>query len=163
VSSLTIKYSTRLFPVMLLGVALGLAPAYAKTNYSGTWKANIEKSDFGAMPAPDSQTDVIAHSDPSVKVSVSSKGQMGDMNYDMNFSTDGKETQNNQGDMIQTTSTAKWDGDQIVIDTKGSFNGTDFTAKERWTLAEDGKTLTVDRHVTSAMGEFDMKILMDKQ
>ena len=60
-------------------------------------------------------------------------------------------------------STLTWDGDNLVIDTKGSFNGNDFTAKDSWTLSEDGKTMTVERHLASAMGEADQKILFEKQ
>ena len=149
--------------MMLLAAAFGLVQAQAKTDFSGTWKTNVSKSDFGAMPAPDSRTDVITHQDPDLKIKVNQSGQMGDMNYDLAFTTDGKECTNTIGDMFKMTSTAKWDGDKLVIDSKGNFNGTDFTSKEFWTLAEDGKTITVDRHVASEAGEFDQKILMDKQ
>jgi hypothetical protein len=49
------------------------------------------------------------------------------------------------------------------VDTKGSFGGNDFTAKARWTLSGDGKTLTVTTHFSSAMGEGDVKEVFDKQ
>jgi hypothetical protein len=161
VRSITTK--NKLLGAALFVVAFGAAQVQAKTDYSGTWKANLTKSDFGAIPAPDSQTDVIAHKDPDMKVSVTSSGQMGDMNYDLSYTTDGKECTNDRGDMFKSTSTAKWEDDKLVIDTKGNFNGTDFTSKEHWTLSDDGKTLTVDRHINSAMGEFDQKILFEKQ
>jgi hypothetical protein len=35
----------------------------AKPNFSGTWKLNTGKSDFGAMPAPDTRTGKITHED----------------------------------------------------------------------------------------------------
>jgi hypothetical protein len=60
-------------------------------------------------------------------------------------------------------STAKWDGDDLVVESKGSFGGTDFTAKDRWTLSSDGKTLTRASHFSSSMGEADMKVVFDKQ
>jgi hypothetical protein len=159
------RFTTRnkLFSLALFVVAFGAAQVQAKTDYTGTWKANINKSDFGALPAPDSQTDVITHKEPDLKVNVATSGQMGDMTYDLVFTTDGKECTNDRGDMFKSTSTAKWDGDQLVIDTKGNFNGTDFTSKEKWTLSDDGKTLTLDRHINSAMGEFDQKVLFEKQ
>jgi hypothetical protein len=46
------SYTIRLFFVALLAVAFGLLQAKAKPNFSGTWKLNTGKSDFGAMPAP---------------------------------------------------------------------------------------------------------------
>jgi hypothetical protein len=60
-------------------------------------------------------------------------------------------------------STMKWDGDDLAVDTKGSFGGTDFTSKDRWTVSSDGKTLTIVRHISSAMGEADMKEVYEKQ
>ncbi len=47
----------------------------AKPNYSGTWKLNAAKSDFGPIPGPDSRTDVIEHNDPALKVSTSQDGR----------------------------------------------------------------------------------------
>jgi len=158
----TTRQITRPFSLMLLTLAVGLIQAQAKPNLSGTWVLNVSKSDFGPMPAPDSETHKITHADPDLKVNVAQKGQMGDLNYDAAYSTDGKESTNNVAGN-EFKSTAKWDGDDLTIDTKGSFNGTDFTAKDRWTLSADGKTLTVTRHINSAMGDMDMKMLFEKQ
>jgi len=153
---------SRLFSGLLLLSAFGLVQAQAKPNLSGTWKLNVSKSDFGPMPAPDSETHKITHADPDLKINIAQSGQMGDLNYDMNYSTDGKECTNSVAGN-EFKSTVKWDSDDLTIDTKGSFNGTDFTAKDRWTLSADGKTLTVTRHINSAMGEMDMKELFEKQ
>ena len=65
--SFTIKQTTRLFSLTLLTLALGLVQAQAKTDFSGTWKLNTGKSDFGPMPPPDSMTQKITHQDPSLK------------------------------------------------------------------------------------------------
>jgi len=84
------------------------------------------------------------------------------MNYEVAYTTDGKESTNTvNGNEFK--STVKWDGDELTIDTKGSFNGNDFTARDRWTLSGDGKSLTVERHLSSEMGEADQKILFEKQ
>jgi len=160
--SFTTRQTTRLFSLTLLTLALGFVQAQAKTDFSGTWKLNAGKSDFGQMPAPDSMTQKITHQDPSLKVNVASTGGMGDMTYDFSYTTDGKECVNHMGDN-EFKSTLKWDGDDLVVDIKGSFGGTDFTAKDRWTLSGDGKTLTITQHFSSAMGEGDVKEVLDKQ
>jgi len=161
--SFTIRQTTRLFSLTLLTLALGLVQAQAKTNFSGTWKLNAAKSDFGQMPAPDSIVEKITHEDPSLKANVATTGgMMGDTNYDVSYTTDGKECVNHMGDN-EFKSTLKWDGDELVIDTKGSFGGNEFTAKGRWTLSSDGKTLTHMEHFSSAMGEGDVKEVFDKQ
>jgi len=149
-----------LFPLVLLTVAFGMAQA--KPNFSGTWKVNMAKSDFGALPAPDSRTDKIMHEDPDLKVHVAQISQMGEINYDAVYTTDGKESTNSiNGNVFK--STVKWDGDDLSLDTKGSFNGNDVTIKDRWTLSEDGKTITVQRHFSSTMGETDQKVVFEKQ
>jgi hypothetical protein len=160
--SFTIRQTTKLFSLTLLTFALGLVQAQAKTDFSGTWKLNAAKSDFGPMPAPDSRVEKIIHEDPSIKANIASTGGMGDMTYDVAYTTDGKECVNKLGDN-EFKSTLKWDGDDLVVDTKGSFGGNDFTSKGRWALSSDGKTLTVTQHISSAMGDADMKEVFDKQ
>ena len=157
-----LRYSFRVFSVALLAAAFALLPAQAKPNFSGNWKLNAAKSDFGAMPAPDSRTDKIVHEDPDLKDNYTQSGQMGEMTAEMKYSTDGKETTNTvRGNEIK--SIAKWDGDDLVIDGKANFNGADVTLKDRWTLSADGKTIVIQRHVNSPMGETDQKIVLEKQ
>jgi len=155
-------HALRVFSVALLAAAFGLLQAQAKPNFSGSWKLNTSKSEFGPMPAPDSRTDTIAHADPDIKDSVTQSGQMGELTAEMKYSTDGKETTNTmRGNEIK--STAKWDGDELVVASKTSFNGADVTLNDRWSLSPDGKTLTIARHAISPMGEADQKIVLEKQ
>jgi hypothetical protein len=84
------------------------------------------------------------------------------MNYDLVYTTDGKECVNHMGDN-EIKSTLKWEGDDLVADSKGSFDGNDFTAKDRWSLSDGGKTMTVQRHISTAGGDFDMKLVFEKQ
>ena len=150
------------FSAVLLAAAFGVLQAQAKPNFTGTWKLNVSKSDFGPLPAPDSRTDKITHADPDLTDAVTQSGQMGDLSAELKYSTDGKETTNTvRGNEIK--STAKWDGDELVIDGKASFNGSDVTLKDRWSLSADGKTLTILRHIVSPMGEADQKVVLEKQ
>jgi hypothetical protein len=160
--SFATRQTTKIFSLTLLTLALGLVQAQAKSDLNGTWKLNTAKSDFGPLPPPDSRTEKIAHEDPSLKVNIAQTGGTGDMTYDVVYSTDGKESVNHVGDN-EFKSTMKWDGDDLAVDTKGSFGGTDFTSKDRWAVSSDGKTLTIVRHISSAMGEADMKEVYEKQ
>jgi hypothetical protein len=162
-SSITTRQATRLFSLALLTLALGFVQAQAKTDFTGTWKLNAAKSDFGPIPPPDSVTMKIAHQEPSIKSNVATTGgPNGDMAYDVSYTTDGKECVNHMGEN-ELKSTLKWDGDDLAIDSKGSFGGADFTAKGRWNLSGDGKTLTITQHYTSTMGEADVKEVFEKQ
>ena len=156
------KSTFRIFSLALLTLALGLVQAQAKSDFSGTWKANASKSDFGPMPPPDSIVEKIVHADPSLKVNIAQTGGSGDMNYDMVYTTDGKECVNHMGDN-EFKSTLKWEGDDLAADTKGAFDGNEFTAKDHWTLSDGGKTMTVQRHISTAGGDFDMKLVFEKQ
>lgn len=142
--------------------ALTATPAAAKPNFSGTWKLVADKSDFGPMPAPDKMEYVIDHKDPDFKAKVTQAGQQGEVTMDVNYNTEGKETTNTmRGNPVK--STTKWDGDKIVINSKIDFQGNEITLSDAWSLAEDGKSVTIVRKVNSPMGELEMKIVLAKQ
>lgn len=156
------RFTIRALAVASVAAALGLLQAQAKPNFSGTWKLNPAKSDFGAMPAPESRTDKITHEDPALTDSFTQSGQMGKVTAEFKYSTDGKETHNTvRGNEIQNT--AKWEGDELVISGKTVLNGADVTMHDRWSLSADGKALTIRRHVNSPLGETDQKIVLEKQ
>jgi hypothetical protein len=148
---------------LLAGLALMAAlPAEAQPNFSGTWKLEVSKSDFGPMPPPTSQLDTIVHKGSNLKVSVQQASQMGDFEWESTFTTDGKECSNEiRGNPMKSTVT--WDGDTLVFDTKGSFQGSEVTLRDRWTLSTDGKARTIQRHASSSMGEADWKLVFEKQ
>jgi hypothetical protein len=136
--------------------------AQSKPNFSGTWKLNVSKSDFGPLPGPDSRTDVIEHNDPVLKVNTSAEGAQGKQNFTLTYTTDGKEVMNKQGQR-DIKSTVVWDGSNLVLNSKFSFNDNDVTVKNVWTLSADGKTLTANAHLSAQMGEADQKMVFEKQ
>ncbi len=150
-------------PFLIFCAVLALAlRADAKPNFSGSWKLNVAKSDFGPMPAPEKRTDRVSHEDPALKVSTTQVGQQGEFSYELAYKTDGTESVNSlRGNEFK--SVAKWEGDKLVINTKGSFGGNEFTSKSTWTLAPDGKTITIESHFSSSMGEGDTRQVFDKE
>jgi len=159
---ITRNHAVRLFSAAILIGGFGLVQASAKTDFSGTWKLDTAKSDFGQLPAPDSITLKIVHQDPSLKVNLNQTGGMGDINADLTYTTDGTESVNHVG-QGEARTTMKWDGDDLVLDTKGKFGDNDYTSKDRWNVSSDGKTLTITRHLASSMGETDVKEVLAKQ
>ncbi len=136
--------------------------AEGKADFSGEWKLNTDKSNFGPIPAPDKMIRKVKHDDPSIKISTMQSGQQGETTTELAYTTDGKESVN----MIrgsEAKSTAKWVGDQMVVDTKRDMQGAEITQKETWTLSKDGKTLTINNHINAPQGEFDILVVMDKQ
>jgi hypothetical protein len=146
------------------GAAAMIHVGGSQPNFTGVWKLNVPKSNFGQIPPPASQTDTIDDSEPAVKIAEDQKGgMMGDMNLTTTLSTDGKETTSTGMGGAPVTSIAHWDGIALVIDSKTSFQGSDIKIKDTYTLSSDGKTLTEVTHVESGMGNFDSTSVYDKQ
>lgn len=145
-------------------IALPLVSVFAqqKTDFSGTWKLNVAKSDFGPLRGPTSRTDVITHKDPALSNSVTADGAQGKQQYTVSYTTDGKEAVNKIGER-EIKSTLKWVGSNLVISSKFVYNDTDVTSEVTWALSPDGKTLTISAHFTSTMGEADQKFVFEKQ
>lgn len=146
----------------LMALPLITVVAQQKPDFSGTWKLNVAKSEFGALPGPDSRTDVITHKDPSLSDSVTAESAQGKQQYTANYTTDGKEAVNKIGPR-DVKSTVKWAGKNLVFSSKFAYNDSEVTGEATWALSDDGKTLTISVHFASAMGETDQKLIYDKQ
>ena len=142
--------------------ALAVLPAFAKPNFTGDWKLNTAKSDFGQFPAPSSMTQKATHDDPALKVATKMATENGDLEFESVYSTDGKETTNTFGPGSMK-SVAKWEGDTLTVQTKGQFGDSEITIQDKWEASADGKTVTIHRHFASSQGESDQKLVFDKQ
>lgn len=144
--------------------AAAAKPAGGAPNLSGIWNLNIAKSDFGAGQPPASQVDTIEMNGISVKVTTDQKGGfMGDFSSTESFTTDGKESTWSGMGGSQVKGTAHWEGGTLVLDAKTDFQGSEVTIKDTYRLGEDGKTLYVTSHAGTSMGDFDAKMVFDKQ
>src|SRR5665213_3793382 len=137
---------------------LGEHAQAAGRDLSGVWKLNGAKSDYGKFPAPLSVTRKIKHNDPKLVLSTTQTGPQGYVTSSLTYTTDGTESVN--GD---SKGSAQWIGDKLMIESSREFQGATLKQKEIWTLSADGKTLTVDSHVSIPNGEFDVKQVFDKQ
>ena len=155
-------HTGKTFSLFALGVLLSVSAAQAKTSFTGTWKLNVEKSDFGPLPPPTSLVDKIDQSESALKINRAQSGQNGGSASDLGYTLDGQESTNTmRGNPAK--STAKWDGDALLIETKLKFQDNDVQINDRWTLGEDGKTILIARHLKFAQGEADQKLVMVKQ
>jgi hypothetical protein len=155
--------TSRRFLGTLALLTVAALPALATPNFTGDWKLNASKSTFGQMPAPDSMTYKVTQTDPKLTVDSKQSGQMGEFARTNNYTTDGKESSNEGFQGSTMKSTAKWDGDTLAIETKGSFGDNEVTITQKWSLSTDGKTLTVAQAIKSPQGEFELKYVFDKQ
>jgi hypothetical protein len=145
---------TSLFAVAVQGAGV--------PDFSGAWKMNASKSDLGQMPAPEKYELKVEHKEPEIKAETVMVGQMGEWKTTAVYQTNGTETVNKMGPN-DSKSTAKWEGNVLKVVTKTSWEGNAMEIQGKWSLSEDGKTLTMEQTIRGDQGEFAMKWVLDKQ
>jgi hypothetical protein len=144
---------------LVLTLAAGAA-AQQKPNFSGSWAINQVKSNFGAVPTPDTFTRKIVHAEPSIAIDEEQASPIGVQQTSRKMTTDGKEsTFNVSGADVKAT--AKWEGSTLVVVTNVEAIG--ITYNDRMSLSEDGKTLTSVVRLDTPQGAVDITVVFDKQ
>ena len=158
---LTRRFFSALTVLALAGVAV--AQDEKRPNFTGTWKMNPEKSDYGRLPKPTKFDRKIVHADPSVNLTSTFGTPQGEVVTEFKYSTDGKESSNSvRGTEVK--SIGKWEGPTLVINSKrGAANGVEITTAERWTLSEDGKSMMVHTTIVTPKDETKTLVFYDKQ
>lgn len=152
----------RSLAVLFLASCMAGAAA-KKPDFSGEWTLNLDRSEYGAQPAPKKLVQRIEHKEPTVKVAASEVSPLDlEVKTDLVYSTDGKEVSNQ---MLGTAvkSTVKWEGEELVIQSRAEFGGRSVEMKDRWRLVEAGTTLIVQRHIEGVAGAFDQTLVLDKK
>ncbi|MGC1301371.1 MAG: GH92 family glycosyl hydrolase [Caulobacteraceae bacterium] len=139
--------------------ALRPAPAAAAStvaapaDFSGTWKLNAARSDYGDGPGPWAQTDVIAQSGGRIRLSIASTMREKTQTYVLDLPVGGGEIMLPQvspphlGPANLTRASAVWRGDQLVVSQRVEFQDEAFTFPSMYSLSSDGRTLTVTAHL----------------
>ncbi|HXW55730.1 MAG TPA: hypothetical protein VEJ67_08290 [Candidatus Cybelea sp.] len=148
----------------------GASFAQQKTDYTGTWKLNVDKSDFGPVPGPSSETQVIEQSGETVKVNVRAETEQGKTEFLMTLVTDGKQVSVPADDPLAHPApeatleamAASWDGNVLVVNEKLTYGGDPVSGVARYTLSPDGKVLTIHSDYTSQMGDASRTFVFDK-
>lgn len=145
--------------LLLLTLASSSSLLAAKPNFSGEWKVDAAKSDFGDMPAPSSLSMEVDHADPKLVLKeFQSGGPMGEMKAELTFTTVGAETKNKVKG-ADLSSTAQWAGNALKLTTKMAGG---VTVVETWKLSGGGRSLDILREITSAQGSSTMKLAFTK-
>lgn len=139
-----------------------LAFSQAKPNFSGVWKMNPDTSEFGPLPKPEKAIITIEHAEPNIQLTSDTMGPRGQQVAKFKYTTDGKEVTNVNGP-VELKSTAKWEADVLVVESKGKFGDNDLKLIDKWSLSKDGKTAKMARHIIVQQGEFDQTYVYDKQ
>jgi len=143
-----------------LAVLAGTTAAADKPNFSGEWKMNLAKSDFGPVPPPTMITRRVTHAEPSLTIVEEQISALGDQNTTRAYTTDGKEI-TFQANGAEVKSSATWDGATLVVISTVDVVALQFN--DRMTMSEDGKVMTSVVHVTSPQGDADITLVFERQ
>jgi hypothetical protein len=150
----------RVFLLMLATAALMLAAD--KPNFSGVWKLDASKSDFGQRPAPEKMERTVEHAEPSMKVKMLTVSPRGERSTESSYTTDGKPGKAQiMGQDAKVM--AKWKGDTLVVTLTADFQGNEVKQEEVWKLSGDGKTLMTETTIDSPQGQMQTKTVFTKQ
>jgi hypothetical protein len=135
-------------------------PVADKPNFSGTWKMNAAKSDFGGAPPPESFVRTIDHKEPSITIVEQQTGPGATPTSTRKMTTDGKPAEVDiSGALVNLA--ASWDGATLIATTTIDNLGVKFT--DKMSLAADGKELESHVQIESAQGNLAIKVVFEKQ
>ena len=128
--------------------AAGAVASSGAPSFSGTWKMNVAKSTFGALPEeyrPTAITRVISHNGPTLLLEISQTSAQGADKSTYKLSLDGSESVNEiQGAPVK--SVAKLNGANVEVLTKRSMGDMALEFAEKSSLNAEGQ-LIVDTQV----------------
>src|SRR5260370_33777302 len=132
-----------------------------KPDFTGDWKMNAEKSDFGQLPRPLAYERRVDHKDPLIRMVARQSTQMGEQTVVASMRTDGVQTTNGTrtGD---TRTTGRWQGRDLELTTTKQVDGGEAVTRELWSLSGDGKTLISTTQLKTPRGEFHVKMVLEK-
>ena len=145
--------------VLAVALAIGGQTA-AKPNFSGEWKLNVAKSNFGPLPPPAFITRTITHAEPALTIVEQQRSDLGDQDTTRKYVTDGTET-NFTANGAEVKGSAKWDEATLVVVSTVDTIG--LTFNDKMSVSADGKTLTSIVRIGSPQGDLDLTLVFEKQ
>ena len=147
---------------LLLALA-ATAQTKPATNFSGYWKLNPEKSDFGGAPAPDSAGYVIRHIGAKLAFDYTQESKT----TRVEITTDGQERMTDSNDEAEVWTRTFWEGPVLVFEARQKARpahpapGVRWTS--RWKLSADGQTLTIERQITAPGGQLNQVLVFNRE
>lgn len=155
--------------VSLVGMGWSQKKAGAKPNLTGEWKLNVAASDFGDVPPPTRQTEVVTQAGDELAIAITMEREEMKQNYTLRFQAGGAEMPLAKGSFPEDAPfrilsvKGEWQGTVLVVSARVSFEGSEGTLTSSYALSADGKVLRKTSHVVMEAGTFDTKTVYDKQ
>ena len=108
---------TLLSAVVALAVVAEPAAAADEPNFSGEWKMNVARSQFGPVPPSSSFIRKVTHVEPQLTIVEEQHSDLGVQNVTRKSTTDGQEVSFEANGTVVKGS-AVWDGDSLIVKSK---------------------------------------------
>lgn len=149
-----------LIPFLLIATLL----AAQTPNFSGIWKMNLEKSDFGPQTPPQSAEYVVRHVGATIAFNYTQDGKT----IRVNLIPDNEERVTSETDESAVWTKCYWSGNVLVIESRerkrfGSQDVVGIGWTSRWSLSPDGHELLIERKLHTPDGEISQRVICDKQ
>jgi hypothetical protein len=157
-------------PILAASILFAFTIKPDHANFSGEWKLNEGKSELGQFANFATRTIKANQTNDSIQIARTAPSFTGeDYTTTETLSYDGKETESSLFGNSKKKASSKWsdDGQSLTITYTLSldFNGqtTEISGKEKWTLSDGGKTLTLENNSSSSFGDLSTKSVYEKQ
>lgn len=143
----------------------------AITNFSGTWMLNESKSELGQFGGRAVASKIVAvQKADAIDLTKTAMNFQGDeVTSTETLSFDGKESETTVFGTAKKKSNLKWAADNQTFTVTYSINidrggqAIEFKGIETWSLAAEGKSITVQTSLTTPNGDITTKAAYDKQ
>jgi hypothetical protein len=148
---------------LLLAVSALAASAADRPDFSGKWVLNTAKSDFGILPVPERFERTIVQTSTEVKLTTIQGVAEKESRSDVTFVTDGMEHTQMIG-TYEVKITGTWRSNQLEVVSKRTVQGgVPIATTDLWTLAADGKSMTVDSKIHTRNADFQVKMTLTRR
>ena len=107
--------------VPLVVFQIVLIQLFAESDFTGTWKMNLEESDFGYLESsgtlfgPNKATQTVRQEGSIIRVEWVQQGSTGEIRAELTYQTDGSECRNKlEGYALR--SKVDWNGDDLLVE-----------------------------------------------
>jgi hypothetical protein len=157
-------YSMRNRSFIFAVIIVAFIYAYAQPNFSGIWKMNPEKSDWGPQTPPQSAEYVVRHIGAKLAFNYTQDGNV--TRVDITPDNEERTTSTTEDTAVWTR--AYWSENVLVLESRerkrfGTQAATGAGWTSRWSLSEDGKELIIERTVRNNSGEAKQRMVYTKQ
>jgi hypothetical protein len=154
----------RTYLIVITLLLVTLASAASQPNFSGIWKMDAEKSDWGPQSAPLSVEFVIRHIGSKISFNYTQDGNTSRVD----ITPDNEERITNSTEVNATWTRAYWSGDALVLEARerkrfGTQGNVGPSWTSRWTLSADGQQFLIDRTIKSGTAEVVQHLVFTRQ